>query len=151
MAWTYTGDPSSSPKDEVRFLVGDTDDGDKLLRDEEITYALAKTGGVITASIRCCEMIMAKFSRLADESVGPLRIDYSQKSKGYRAMISQLRERLFVDGVTPYAGGISKTDKKFNDQQLDRVKPAFTKNEMHNPQYAANPQQQLDEFLWGIL
>jgi hypothetical protein len=150
MSWTYSGDPSSSAKDEVRFLVGDTDEGDPLLRDAEVTYAINQTGGVITAAIRCCELIMSKFSRLADESIGPLRIDYSQKAKGYRTMISQLRERLFLNGAPPYAGGISKTDKHFNDQQTDRVRPAFTKNEMHNPSYAANPQQQLDEFLWGI-
>ena len=37
MSWEYQG-PSASDKDEVRFLIGDTDVEDQLLSDEEIQY-----------------------------------------------------------------------------------------------------------------
>ena len=37
MAWEYEG-PSASTKDEVRFLIGDTDFEDQLLSDEEIQF-----------------------------------------------------------------------------------------------------------------
>jgi hypothetical protein len=31
MTWSYSGDPSSSSTDAVRFLVGDTDTNDQLI------------------------------------------------------------------------------------------------------------------------
>lgn len=40
MAWSYSGDPSTSKKDEVRFLIGDTNINQQILSDEEIEYML---------------------------------------------------------------------------------------------------------------
>lgn len=137
MAWTYSGDPSSSAIDAVRFTIGDTDSSDPLLSNEEITYLLGLYGQVIiTASIRACEMIMAKFSRLANESVGSVRIDFSQKTKGYKDMVMQLKARLAVEDCTPFAGGISKTQKQTTIADSDRVEPDFTKHMMENEQIA---------------
>jgi len=42
MSWTYTADPSSSSKDAVRYLIGDVNEADQLVQDEEIYFNLAE-------------------------------------------------------------------------------------------------------------
>jgi hypothetical protein len=74
MAWNYSGNPSSSPKDATRFLIGDTDSCDQLLQDGEIEYFLGMYNNApINAAIRCVETIMSKFSRKARRSPEPAR------------------------------------------------------------------------------
>ena len=133
MGFEYSGDPSKSPKDLTRYLIGDTDKCQPLLQDEEINYVLGQYNNIaMQAAIRCCETICAKFSRLANQAVGPVRIDYSNMSKQYRDLGDDLRRRLAQEGMTPICGGISKADKQTVDQDADRVKPDFTKHEMEN-------------------
>ena len=43
--WTYSGDPTDSDRDAVRFEVGDTDENDRLLSDGEVTYCLNGRAG----------------------------------------------------------------------------------------------------------
>ena len=80
MSWTYSRDPSVSDRDKVRFLIGDTDVDDQLISDEEIDWLLTEESSVTSASVRACETVAAKFARLADKSVGDLRLSLSQKS-----------------------------------------------------------------------
>lgn len=45
MAWTYSGDPSTSPRDQVRFLLGDTKGQQPVsLSDAEIDWLLTQNG-----------------------------------------------------------------------------------------------------------
>lgn len=132
MTWSYI-DPGASAKDAVRFLISDTDKCDQLLQDKEIEYVLGLYNNTpINAAIRCCEVITAKFSRMADETVGQVRISFSQKSKAYRDMRNDLVNRLAVEDATPFAGGISRTSVQTIDANADRVPPAFTRNMMNN-------------------
>ncbi len=135
MTWSYSGNPGSSAKDAVRFLIGDTDSNTRqqLLQDEEIAWMLTQYNNSPTqTAIRACEGIIAKFARLADESVGQVRISFSQRSDGYRKLLNDLRSRSAIEDMTPYAGGISKTDKKTIEQNADRVPPDFKKHMMEN-------------------
>lgn len=135
MSWSYSGDPAKSALDETRFLLGDTDQCDQLLQDGEILWVLSKYNNVpINAAIRCCEAVISKFSRLAQESVGQVSISFQQKREGYAATRKMLVSRLMTEDALPYAGGISKTDVKTVDANQDRIKPDFTKHMMENPQ-----------------
>jgi hypothetical protein len=135
MSWTYSENPESSPKDYVRFLIGDTDQSEPLLSDQEIgLYLRTYNNGALMAAMRCCEAIAAKFSRRVNESVGQVKMDFSQAAKAYRDMALDLRRRMAIDTVSPYAGGISKSDKYTQDLNADRVKPDFTKQMMDNNQ-----------------
>lgn len=137
MVFEYSGDPNTNKKDEVRFLIGDTDTSEQLLQDGEINYLLTKYNqDAIGAAIQACETIMAKFSRLFDEAVGSVKMTYSQRAEGYSKLRDELRQRLSLNGINPYAGGISKTDKNVQNQNPDRVKPDFTKHQMENEQIA---------------
>lgn len=149
MKWTYSGNPGYSPKDQVRFLIGDTDEHDRLLGDQEIEWALSLYNNAPpNAAIRCCETIIAKFSRLADETVGQVKISYSQIAKAYNNMLTTLKARLATEDAGFYAGGISVSDKLTQAQNTDRVKPDFTKHMMENEQIAPwTSQSDIDLFL----
>lgn len=149
MTWRYSYNPGYNAKDQVRFLIGDTDHTDPLLQDEEIEWVLTQYNNTpMNAAIRCCESIIAKFSRLANESVGQVKIDFKQKAEGYIKMQTVLKTRLATEDAGPYAGGISKSDKRSNNQNTDLVKPDFRKHMMENEQIAPwTTQSVLDLFL----
>lgn len=141
MAWTYSGDPASSEKDYVRFLVGDTDTNDQLVQDEEIEAVLADEGNVSLAAAIIAEAIAGKYSRLADISVGKTSISYSQRAASYLALATRLRKQSkqkAIFRVRPYAGGISRSDKENVENNDDRVKPIFEKDLFKNP-YTTDP------------
>lgn len=135
MSWSYTGNPASSAKDAVRFLVGDTNTCDQLLQDQEITWILGfYNNAPMNAAIRACETIMSKFARMADETVGQVKISYSQKAKSYREMRTDLVRRLATEDGGPYAGAVSISDMQTVAQNADRPPPEFTKHMMENQQ-----------------
>jgi hypothetical protein len=133
VAWTYSEDPDSSPKDLVRFLIGDTDKEEPLLHDAEINSLLKSyNGSTFMTAIRCCETLAAKFSRRVDESVGQVKMTFSQAAKSYRDMAIDLRRRMAIETVSPTAGGISRLGKIQQDLNPDRVRPDFSKEMMGN-------------------
>jgi len=44
MTFTYSGDPSTSTRNYVRFLIHDTDSTDALFSDEELNYVITEWG-----------------------------------------------------------------------------------------------------------
>lgn len=86
MTWTYSADPTSSNKDAVRWLIGDTNPEDQLLQDEEIAFNLTEVSDdVYRASANCAQNLAARFTGEAQstsKSVGGLSIS---KSLGDRA------------------------------------------------------------------
>jgi len=102
MTWSYSGNPADSPKDAVRFEIGDTNQEDQLISDEEINYCLASEKNTLAAAARCCEVIARKFARQADKAIGRTRIAASQKSKAYRELAKQLRNKVTAYSGIPY-------------------------------------------------
>lgn len=135
MAWSYSGSPDDNPKDQVRFLVGDTDITDQLLQDGEINYLLRQyNNSVINASIRACEALMAKFSRMVNETVGAVRLDLSDRVKNMNTLKTALIQRIATESIRPYAGGISISDMITVASNSDRPWPVMTLHEMENQQ-----------------
>lgn len=126
--WTYSGDPTTSARDEVRFLIGDTNENDPQLSDTEIDYLLLQTGGnAQSAALRSVEGLISQYSRLVDKSIGDLSISYSQRKASYMDLLKMLRRQasLALSSSAPYAGGISVSDKLSREADPDRVIPAF--------------------------
>ena len=147
MTWTYGGDPDANARDAIRFLTGDTDTNDQLLSDEEIAWvnkevtgSTAATTGLYDAAYRGCLTIAAKFSRLADQAVGDLRVSMSQKAKAYRDQAEVVKGLAAREGntPTPYAGGISIGDKDVDRDDSDRVDPWIRAGQFTNPVAAFN-------------
>ena len=126
MAFTYDGDPANSDLETVRFLIGDTDSTDALLQDAEVNWTLAQNSNVYFAASMAAETIASKFARKVDKAVGDLRQFYSQQSKQYRALATDLKRQASLKGsILPYAGGISVSDKEVVEENTDRVQPSF--------------------------
>src|SRR5688500_9078920 len=106
--WTYSGDPATSDKDAVRFLVGDTDIGDQLASDEELAYALSRHPDVRLASALVCDAIAAKFSRMADARVGDVSESASQRAAAYQTRADLLRTDAAMTAL-PSFGGLTKS------------------------------------------
>jgi hypothetical protein len=147
MSFTYRGQPEKYPLDQVRILIGDVDPCDPLLQDAEIQLFLDDHNQApVNASIRCCEVIIARLSRRPDEQVGLVKIFYSQQAKGYRALLTDLRNRLAQEDANPYAGGLSKADKEVVRANPDRVKPDFTRHMMQNHEIGPTVSNPFDNF-----
>ena len=126
MSFTYTGDPENSTLEKTRFLLQDTDSDTAELTDAEINSLLTDNGSnAVRAAIAGCEILIAKYSRKADRSIGDLSISYSQIGGNYRKLLTVLRTRAAMSVFTPYAGGISVSDKQSNESDTDRMKGSF--------------------------
>lgn len=133
-AWTYSGDPTASNKDAIRFLIGDTITGDPQLYDPEIEYSYTLRGNVWGAAAQCCRALAAQMSRQADSVQGELRTMYSARSKAYSLRAHEYDEREVISsgGGLAYAGGISISDKQTQLDDTDRVRPAFNRGMTDN-------------------
>ena len=99
MTWTYSGDPASSPRDEVRFLIGDTDASAPLLSDAEVDYALAQYPDPYGAAISCVRSLMAQAAKQAESTrkVGDLSLSVKGGSRQtqWEALLAQLQAEQF--------------------------------------------------------
>jgi hypothetical protein len=123
MTWSY--DPEmGTTKDEVRFLIGDTDPEDPLLQNEEIAYLLTVEGSPALAAARACDVLGTRFAKLVDKAVGDLRLSLSQRSENFRAQATHLRSGGASSVVpVPIATGIGIADKQAAELEEDRVAP----------------------------
>jgi hypothetical protein len=132
VTWTYSGNPSSTTRDEVRFLTGDTDTNDQLVTDEEIAYAVAKAPEPALAAARVCDAIAAKFARQADASAGDVSESASQKAAAYRTLATELRTQAGALAL-PVFGGITQAEKQTLDEDTGAVQPSFRIGQDDNP------------------
>jgi hypothetical protein len=101
--WTYSGDPTTSPLDEVRFLTQDVEIGDQQVSDEGINYFLvAKGESVPLAAVHVGERILMKYARLVNKTVGPFSLQARQKFENYERVLRGLRQ---AAGLPAEGGG----------------------------------------------
>lgn len=118
--------------EKVRTYIGDFDSSDYILTDEQIDFALSEEGSVRAAAALAADWCSAKFSRLADKSIGDLSISHGQKAKNYAALAARLRSTTAATAL-PYAGGISQSAKETREADTDRVRPSFTIDMLDTP------------------
>ena len=138
LQWSYSGKPLSNTKDEVRFLVGDTNPDDKQLDDCEIEYLLDREGSVIDAAICAVYGLIALYSRDFDGQFGSSTS--SQIATAYRELLKDLRDKRARKPLVMLAGGLTKSDKLTQEMDTNRVRPVFTKTFGENPR-ALQPQE----------
>jgi len=132
MSWTYTGNPGASTKDELRFIVGDTDSTRQLLQDAEVWFLLSQhNDSPKAAAISAVRAILSKLSRRVDQTTGKVSVKLSQAHKHYTDMLDEMQRQLGLSGVDAIAGGISISDKDGVEVDSDRVPPIFEKK-MHD-------------------
>ncbi len=60
--WTYSGNPASSPRNMVRFLIGDIEQGDQQINDAEIDAILAVEGRPHFAAATCARTLSINYA-----------------------------------------------------------------------------------------
>ena len=143
MTFSYTGDPTTSTRDEVRFLAQDTSSTDCSISDEEIDYLLGQTAGnTYMAAAMASDIIATNYSAASasgavkSKSVGSLSISYADKATEYRTVAKTLRRQMavgFGGAIKPYSGGISKADKGRLEADADFDQPWFSRGMHDNP------------------
>lgn len=99
MSFTYSKDPANSDLDQVRYLIGDTEESSYILEDKEIQFEIDNEASLVDAAINAINGILAEIAQNADaveaESVSA---DYSNQVNRYIAVKNQLKDRKSSQG-----------------------------------------------------
>lgn len=102
---SYSGDPSSSDKDKVRFVTGDTVEP-FILSDAEIEYLLENSETVNDAIIAAIKIMLPRVAKCVDEKVGNVSVAYSKWYENLKDAYDDLTSDLnTVVGI--YVGGMT--------------------------------------------
>lgn len=127
MTWTYASSSTAfTTLAKVRLTIGDTIVTDQLLQDEEINQLISQHGTVIKASAAGCRSIAATFSREPDSKVSRVAFSNSQKAEAYLALARKLDLQVGLS-VAPWIGAVSRDFKESEQDDDDRVEPAFAR------------------------
>jgi hypothetical protein len=145
MGWSYDVDAlSTSDKDVVRLIIGDTDTNDQLLQNEEINHFISLHGTVVRAATESARAIAAKFARLMSRSVGGLQADFAAKYRQYLELANNLAMNEEVEPVSPYLSGYLYSQHKTRAENSDRIPIFGRKGVTDNP--AADADGDTDHF-----
>lgn len=146
---TYGDDPTNSPLDNVRLLVGDTACESALLSDSEIGFFLTECGSPRFAAVKAAEAIAAKFARDVTAKAGGVTKNLSDRMQHYLDLASRLlvRANEQVDGA-PIFTALERSSHI--DDRLDEslLQPQFRIGQDDNPRQGANDN---DESLLGLV
>lgn len=130
--WTYSGDPSNSDLDAVRFLIGDTIETRPLVDDREILWAISEETNIFMSSALVCEHLASLYAREADCSMGGISSKLSAVAKAWTDRAKDLRDRAY-SSCEPFFGGLTLSGKEDLDERSDDVQPSFTMKQFDNP------------------
>jgi hypothetical protein len=142
----YSGTPGTVTRDAVRLLVGDvsTSTSGEYLANADYDFFVAQTSNTYVAAQLAANSLAALFTGAAssagasgfvEKKVGDLTLkkaDATNLAKTYQQLSVKL-QRMAASGMTPYAGGISASDKASVENETDRVRPRFEGGAFDNP------------------
>lgn len=120
MTFSY-GDPSTSEKDQVRFLLQDVNSAEPFMSNEEITFMISKwkdrLGSLEYVASACAEILAARYAREAAISADGVNIQLGVVAQQFRELAASLRQQhknLLVGGF-PDVGGITPYEEQDPD------------------------------------
>lgn len=126
--WSYSGDPSTSDRDAVRFHMQDTDEDDPLYQDEELEYLLMEHGNPISAAIEGLERLLVRYSRNPDMRMGQTWLFDSDRFPMLEKALERLKAKRSALAV-PYSGGLLQSEFDALDSSTETdVLPAFRRD-----------------------
>ncbi|QGJ88104.1 hypothetical protein PBI_EDMUNDO_30 [Arthrobacter phage Edmundo] len=127
MTWSYSGNPGTSHRDRIRFLIGDKVQTPQSLSDAELDYLLSEAPSAELAAAAAAEQMADAYSGLSVTSkrVGDLSLsmDYGRTGAKFAGTAKRLRQRYFTLGA-PLMGDTS--EKQFRIGQMDYTEPRTT-------------------------
>ena len=102
MSFTYDGNPAESPVAAARFLLGDTDENNPIMQDEEIEYLLDTYGeGTNKFKYELFNRAATLFARDIKRSLGPQSEDPSGRLEYFKSQAEHYRNVVVAGGVSP--------------------------------------------------
>ena len=125
MSWTYDATKLNKSTEQgrvniVRLTVGDTNQSNPLVQDEEIKYVLAETNdNVHSASATIARILYTKFAQLVNTELDEaIRSDYSDIAKNYKILMGKLEAEAKSKSLSAkiIATGLVKRDEIYMDR-----------------------------------
>lgn len=118
MSNSYSGNPENTPKDAVRFLIGDTGPSSWHFSDEEIVYLLNTQANYFMAAAVLCDKLTTIVSGggLASRSIGNMSESYSAGAVQFYTQQSKLFRSM---GKSHQLPTIETITQKFSFRQFD--------------------------------
>lgn len=118
--FSYSGDPASSTRDEVRFLIQDTDSTCPLLTDLELEYVLDKWmplyNSVLFVASIAASSIARKWAKVVNVSDSGTSAATGDLQARYTLMAEQLRQEYMAEGDV---GGLVNLENILADTTWD--------------------------------
>lgn len=100
MSWTYSGDPSTSEIDELRFILADIDKASPIFQDEELQYLIDEYGNnEYMLKYQAFRAAASQFARAIKRSLGPQSEDPSGRLSYYNARADEFKKKLAAKGL----------------------------------------------------
>lgn len=101
MSFSYSGDPTKSVLDKCRFLIGDTNESQPIMQDEEIMYIISENGS--NENRLCYELFKHAatiFARDIKRSLGPQSEDPTDRLAFFRAQADSYKAKINSAGIS---------------------------------------------------
>jgi len=121
--WNYGNDPINNIVDEVRHLVGDTNEATKLITDTEIEYAISKSGEVFEAAWRTACAIRNWAATLVNKSGGGMNEGAAKVFEHYEKVCDDLLMRAPM--AIPRAPQLRRVDRDRMKSDTTLIQPQF--------------------------
>lgn len=95
MAWTYSGDPGSSETDKYRFLIGDTDEDEPVLTDEEINFVLSEHPSDDARLYQLFDKAAIYFARQIEFKIGPIEEKPIERLKFFQKKAQEYYKKVY--------------------------------------------------------
>lgn len=129
MSWSYD-ENLTTDRDNVRFLIGDTDCDNPLLSDQEINALVTAAGSVNAAAVAALRHLAAVYRRRPDRIVGDLRITYGELAQAFTDRADELESDSI--NASPWTALASKTEHDLAAASTDRIVPDFFTPGLHD-------------------
>lgn len=101
MSWSYSGNPNDSKLDECRFILGDTNENEPIMQDEEIQYIITQSGSNENKlRYELFKQATTIFARDIKRSLGPQSEDPTSRLAFFREQANLYKTKLTSAGLS---------------------------------------------------
>lgn len=100
MSWSYSGDPSKSLVDKCRFMIGDTDEEQPIMQDEEIQFIVDTYPEENMMLYQLFSRAATLFARDIKRSLGPESEDPTERLKFFKEQMEHYKALSTCSGLS---------------------------------------------------
>ena len=133
MTFSYDASALDTELNKIRLYIGDVDEDDALLADEEIAQVQADSTTFLRRCASCCRLICSKLARRVDSKLSSFTENAEVIYERYLKMAEYYEAQSSMN--YPWSGAIYVDDKDATEDDYDDdtlVKPKFQRGKMDN-------------------